>query len=114
MWTYRDTGSLNDLFEKREDACKKLETAESALLKSATLAWHRKEKEHRKAMSRKLKDEEIPKKDSDFKLPKPEANRQLLDELVPAAERPHHKTGFLGLFGPKVDTIDWCKVCFNL
>ena len=28
---------------------------------------------------------------------------------VPKEQRPTHKLGFLGLFGEKVDTIDWCR-----
>ncbi|KAF9567911.1 DUF221-domain-containing protein [Agrocybe pediades] len=109
VWMYRDTSSLNDLFEKREDACAKLEAAEAALLKSATLAWRRKAKEYRKIQSRKLKDEEITQDQYDPKLAMPPASRELLDELVPPDARPHHRTGFLGLVGQKVDTIDWCK-----
>ena len=39
----------------------------------------------------------------------PPANREL-DDLVAPNRRPKYQTGFLGLFGPKVDSIDWCKV----
>lgn len=34
---------------------------------------------------------------------------QLKDNQVPNEHRPTHKTGFLGLFGKRVDTIDWAK-----
>ena len=29
---------------------------------------------------------------------------------VPLNKRPQHRLGFLGLWGRKVDTIEWCKV----
>ena len=35
--------------------------------------------------------------------------RELLDELVPPNSRPKHRTGFWGLWGKTVDTLDWCK-----
>lgn len=40
---------------------------------------------------------------------------QLLESYAQPANRPKHRLGFLGLFGKKVDTIEWCMVrptCF--
>lgn len=34
----------------------------------------------------------------------------ILDTYAPVEKRPHHRLGFLGLWGEKVDTIEWCKV----
>ncbi|TFK44505.1 hypothetical protein BDQ12DRAFT_701964 [Crucibulum laeve] len=107
VWLYRDTKTLNELFEARQDACKKLEAAESQLLKMATQAWRAKEKMHRKDQKRKSKDPES--RDEEIEMTVPPASHAFLDELVPPNKRPTHHTGLLGLFGPKVDTIDWCK-----
>ncbi|KAF9528530.1 DUF221 family protein [Crepidotus variabilis] len=105
VWIYRDTKELNKLFERRVDACKKLESAESKILKTATMAWRLREKQHKKTQKRKLKDEE----EVDAPLVMPPPSREFLDDLVPSIDRPKHKTGLLGLLGEKVDTIDWCK-----
>lgn len=107
VWTYRDTGTLNDLFEKRQEACEKLEVAEAALLKSTTLAWRKRGELFRKTRSRKLTDEEHSTKEKELTIPP--ASRELLDELVAPNMRPKHKTGFLGLFGRRVDAIDYFK-----
>lgn len=56
----------------------------------------------------KVKDEEKDSTIVDTLVPAP--SREFLDELVPSTKRPKHRTGFLGLFGPKVDTVDWCSV----
>lgn len=108
IWMYRDTGTLNDLFDKRVDACHRLESAEAALLKSATLVWRQREKQHQRVQSRKMDDEENNKENE--KLVKPPPSMELLNDLVPSIHRPRHRTGILGLLGPKVDTIEWCKV----
>lgn len=34
----------------------------------------------------------------------------MIQEYVPANKRPRHRLGFKGLWGKKVDTIEWCKV----
>lgn len=33
----------------------------------------------------------------------------LLEKYAPPKKRPRHRLGFMGLFGKKVDTIQWCK-----
>ncbi|KAH9485237.1 hypothetical protein JR316_0002144 [Psilocybe cubensis] len=107
IWLYRDTGSLNDVFERRVDACSKLEAAVAEVLKRATLAWGAKNKQYKKSQFRKLKDAECTGEDGELAIP--EAKQELLDELVPIDARPKHRTGLLGIFGRKVDTIQWCK-----
>jgi hypothetical protein len=106
VWMYRDSRELNELFEQRQEACQKLETAASAILVQATAAWRKKVKLHNKS-HRKRKDEENAEA---FELVKPEPTLDLLNELVPLAQRPRHRTGALGLVGSKVETIEWCKV----
>lgn len=107
VWILRDHATLNALFEERQKACSKLEAAESKLLKKTTQTWRKREIAHRKQQKIKPKDEE---KDDEGGLSVPLPSRELLDELVPVVSRPKHRTGFLGLFGTKVNTIDWCKV----
>ncbi|KAF7361617.1 hypothetical protein MVEN_00504900 [Mycena venus] len=89
----------------RSHACNKLEAAEAKVLKHATDAWRIKERAHRKLQKKKKQDEEQG--DSPLELPAAPP-RELLDELVPEKVRPTHRTGFLGLFGKKVETIPWC------
>ncbi|KAF5351925.1 hypothetical protein D9756_007456 [Leucocoprinus leucothites] len=107
VWLFRDTRSLNELFERRQQACAKLEEAETALLKNAVLAWRKKVKLHKKAMKRRKKDEEGNHMSNELEVPP--ITGEFLDELVPPAERPHHRTGTWGMIGHKVDTIEWCK-----
>ncbi|KAJ7268676.1 late exocytosis, associated with Golgi transport-domain-containing protein [Mycena haematopus] len=105
VWIYRDTKKLNKLFQRRQDACTKLEAAEAEVLKHATNAWRIKELAHRKMQKNKKRDEE----QGDTPLELPAApSREFLDELVPEDDRPTHRIGFLGLLGEKVETIPWC------
>lgn len=103
---------LNDGFEERTKACKKLEAAESKLLRTATLTWRKRLKEHEKAAKRaRPKDEEKGDSGDSEPLVIPDKpSHQFLNELVSNEKRPKHRLGFMGLFGQKVDTIDWCKV----
>jgi calcium permeable stress-gated cation channel len=41
------------------------------------------------------------------------AASKILEMYAPPNLRPRHRTGFLGLLGKKVDTIEWCKVGYN-
>lgn len=108
VWIFRDTKDLNELFEERQEVCANLEDAEARLLTQATKAWRKKESAHRKAQKVKPRDEE--KTGEGTKLVLPPASLELLDELVPLNTRPRHRTGFLGLIGPKIDSIEWYKV----
>ncbi|KXN90147.1 hypothetical protein AN958_04637 [Leucoagaricus sp. SymC.cos] len=107
VWLFRDTRSLNETFEERQETCEKLEAAETTYLEELVLAWRKKEKAHKKAMKRRKKDEEGDHVSSELELPP--ITREFLDELVPSAKRPHHRNGFLGMIGQKVDSIDWYK-----
>ncbi|PPR03078.1 hypothetical protein CVT24_012391 [Panaeolus cyanescens] len=106
VWLYRDTKSLNELFERRQEACQKLEAAESEVLKLATKAWRVKQKQFNKIERRRARDAEAGEKET---LEMPQPSKEALNDLVPLNLRPKHRTGFLGLIGTKVDTIDWCK-----
>ncbi|KAK7039087.1 phosphate metabolism protein 7 [Paramarasmius palmivorus] len=93
VWIYRDTRTLNTLFERREEACSLLEKAITDLLKSAVQAYRKKQKKLKGDLER---------------MSIHQGGLELLDELVPQAKRPKHRPGFLGRFGAKVDTIEWC------
>jgi calcium permeable stress-gated cation channel len=130
VWIYRDTKELNHWFEERQHACGKLEGAVSSLLKDATRVWRKKEKmwkkqhkKSKKAQKKKAKghveeagekhtsanvDIENQQDEDEMVIPPP--SREFLDELVPSNKRPKHRVGLLGIFGGKVDTIDWYKV----
>ncbi|KAJ7485366.1 hypothetical protein FB451DRAFT_1229446 [Mycena latifolia] len=86
IWINRNLRTLPDIYDRRLAACAKLESAETSLLSGAA-------KRHLKAGNTPAKDEE---------------GRGGVPE-VPREERPTHKLGFLGLFGEKVDSIEWAR-----
>ncbi|KAG5729523.1 hypothetical protein E4T56_gene4603 [Termitomyces sp. T112] len=105
VWILRDHSTLNKLFRERQDICTKLEAAIASLLAKATKMWRRREKTLHRACRSKSQDSE----DANSVFRAHTASRELLNELVPPAHRPRHRVGVLGLFGNKVDTINWCK-----
>jgi len=109
IWLFRDTKSLNELFERRQEACAKLEKGVMVLLRDAISAWKKNVKLHKKEIQRRKEDEEGSNHVL-IELEVPPITKEFLDELVPPANRPHHRIGFLGMVGQKVDTIEWCKV----
>ncbi|KIK55038.1 hypothetical protein GYMLUDRAFT_249051 [Collybiopsis luxurians FD-317 M1] len=88
IWINRDLKELPDLYDRRLKACNKLESAENKLLSIAA--------------KRRLKAEKEAGKEKD-------AEAQGSSVAVPENERPTHKLGFLGLFGEKVDSIEWAR-----
>ncbi|GAA5869649.1 hypothetical protein JCM8547_005096 [Rhodosporidiobolus lusitaniae] len=92
IWFARDLKELPDLYDRREKACKKLESAETKILKLAT-------KQIRKNAKKNLDAPELD----------PEANKAAVMRYVPQKKRPTHKLGPLGLWGKKVDTIEWAR-----
>ncbi|EJD51988.1 DUF221-domain-containing protein [Auricularia subglabra TFB-10046 SS5] len=94
IWIYRESKILSELFEDRQKACEKLETAVTQVLRRATKV------QNTRAKTALEKGVDVP---------YPAATRALLDELVPPGKRPQHRLGMLGLVGKKVDTIEWAK-----
>ncbi|KAI3622643.1 duf221 family protein [Moniliophthora roreri] len=98
IWVNRDLKNLPEIYERRQAAEKKLESAETKLLSIAAKNKLAAEKKNKKGGT------------------DPEANVSYAE--VPKEQRPTHKLGFLGLFGEKVDTIEWCRdeirVCTEL
>jgi hypothetical protein len=92
------------MFAERQKACSKLEDALSKLLSRATETWNVK---HAKKLKKgSISDEE--KQEIVTAPPKPSHDH--LRELVPDDERPSHRTGYLGVFGNKVDSIEYYSV----
>ncbi|KAL1686821.1 hypothetical protein GGG16DRAFT_63488 [Schizophyllum commune] len=110
VWLYRDTRALNKLFEERQKACKKLEGAESKLLRLAVKNHRKKQAQHDKLVKKSKKADPESATPEGLDLPPPSVD--LLNELVPANKRPHHRTGLLGLIGKKVDSIEYWKARF--
>ncbi|KAJ6595767.1 hypothetical protein DFH09DRAFT_1135552 [Mycena vulgaris] len=85
IWINRNLRTLPDVYDRRLAACAKLESAETSLLSGAA-------KKHLKSGAAG--------KDPEQRGGVPEVARE---------DRPTHKLGFLGLFGEKVDSIDWAR-----
>ncbi|KAF8637999.1 hypothetical protein AX16_010631 [Volvariella volvacea WC 439] len=107
VWLFRDTRELNELYEQRQDACELLEAAESQLLKLAMKAWRKRRAAQKKARKAGNDVEKHQNGATEEAIEPP--SMTLLNELVPAKQRPRHRAGLLGILGKKVDTIDWCK-----
>ncbi|CAK5261869.1 unnamed protein product [Mycena citricolor] len=86
IWINRNLRTLPDIYDRRTAACSKLEAAETKLLSIAA-------KSHLKATKAGTKD----------------AEQSGDAPVVAEADRPTHKLGFLGLFGEKVDSINWAR-----
>ena len=92
---------MPDVYKQRLNACDRLESAETALLKTAAEIQAKKDKE--------------PGKDADLPPDAQSGELSLADKLVPRDQRPTHRLpiGFLPfglpLIGTKVDSIDWAK-----
>jgi hypothetical protein len=74
---------------------------------------HKSQKGSKREAKVKAKDEEHGNSENDegTELKPPDVPiERLLEQLVPEHKRPHHKTGLLGWFGRKLDTIEWYKV----
>jgi hypothetical protein len=90
IWINRNLKELPDVYDRRLAACAKLESAETSLLQTAT-------KLRLKAVQTAAKN------GTDVEA----SNQESIQ--VPESERPTHKLGFLGLFGQKVDSINWAR-----
>lgn len=97
IWIKADTSALDDLVDERDKVAFKLEKAEIKLVK---LANKNRLKEAGKGVSH---DEESPIGDNNAE------SGSVASRWVPSKKRPTHRTGKLGLIGPKVDTINWAR-----
>ena len=91
VWLARDLKDLPDAYDRRTQACLKLEAAEFKLLKTAV-----------KAINKKKGPEAPTQEDL-------EADKSLIDKYVPRNKRPTHRLGKIPCMGEKVDTIEWAR-----
>ncbi|PPQ71906.1 hypothetical protein CVT26_007201 [Gymnopilus dilepis] len=98
IWINRDLKEIPDIYDRRLAACSKLEAGETKLLRTAVKLRLKALKEHNKAAKKSNA--------SSTESTSPIAQAEI---EVPESERPTHKLGFLGLFGEKVDTINWAR-----
>jgi len=104
IWLNRDLKELPEVYDRRAAATARLEKAEVAYIKTAIKL---RQAESKAVGRKKLKKASYEGSDNSKKNSPTAAD---FDEtLVPRDQRPQHRTGFLGLFGPKVDTLDWCR-----
>lgn len=96
IWISGDVKKIDDLVEQRDKIAFKLEKAEVKLIKLAN-------KERNKALKGASSDQEEAPPSLDAE------SGSIAARWVPTKKRPSHRTGFLGLVGKKVDTIDWCR-----
>ncbi|SCV74185.1 BQ2448_6617 [Microbotryum intermedium] len=105
VWIVRDLKELPDLYDRRRKACSKLESAEFKLLRIATKMIAAKNQKQRKSAKKKSKLDEVEISIKNEAVPIPDS----IQELVSDDQRPKHKLGLLGMFGQKVDTIEWAR-----
>ncbi|KAF6764352.1 hypothetical protein DFP72DRAFT_871593 [Ephemerocybe angulata] len=114
IWINRDLKELPEFYDRREKACNKLEGAEVALMRTALKIKLAESKAAAKGKSPKIPAKNDS-RDSTTDLRKgavaagEDAEVGIEETVVPRDKRPMHKTGFLGLFGTKVDSIEWCR-----
>lgn len=106
IWINRDLKELPEVYDRRSKACQKLEKAETTLLRTAVKL---KIAAAKAAAKGKGSGPAPPPRDSTKPTSRDTEATVVDDDVVPREKRPQHKTGFLGLFGQKVDTIEWCR-----
>jgi hypothetical protein len=102
IWITGDSTKVDELVEERDKVAYQLEKAEVKLLKAAN-------GERLKAIKKGAHSEEEP-------VVAPAAGEQadtesgsLAARWIPTKKRPTHKLGKFGLYGHKVDSINWCR-----
>ncbi|KAG6826743.1 hypothetical protein H0H92_014616 [Tricholoma furcatifolium] len=93
VWINRNLKELPDIYDRRLSACNKLESAETALLKTAA----------------NLRLAAIKKAKKSGNTADLEAAQSLDTVSVPKDQRPQHRLGSIPFTGEKVDTIEWCR-----
>jgi hypothetical protein len=96
VWITHDTTEVDKLVEERDKTAQILEGGEVKLIKLAN-------GERLKAIKQGAGNDEHPEEAGDAE------SGSLAARWVPAKKRPTHKLGKFGLFGKKVDTIDYCR-----
>ncbi|KAM0273964.1 hypothetical protein ACHAQH_008084 [Verticillium albo-atrum] len=95
LWIAGTTKELDDLVEERDKAAMKLEGAEVKLIKAVN-------KERLKAIKNGASAEKPPASNDT-------EPGQVAARWIPQKSRPTHRLGKFGLFGKKVDSIEWAR-----
>ncbi|KDQ31952.1 hypothetical protein PLEOSDRAFT_1074367 [Pleurotus ostreatus PC15] len=99
VWINRDLKELPEIYDRRASACNKLESAETALLKTAA-----------KLRLEGLKKSQKGKKGSKEHDVVASGDVERADtSIVPRDQRPRHRLGWIPFKGPKIDTIEWAR-----
>ncbi|KAI8451639.1 hypothetical protein BY996DRAFT_7281872 [Phakopsora pachyrhizi] len=109
IWISRELKNLPKIYNERVKCTLMLESAETKICKAAVV--------RNKGITRRLLPSSGPAAGISFSRELREEFSKDLDptlsdpanEFVHRKSRPTHRLGFLGLFGRKVDTVDWCK-----
>ncbi|KAK0629621.1 hypothetical protein B0T17DRAFT_487473 [Bombardia bombarda] len=96
IWITSNTKELDALVKERDKVAFRLEKAEVKLIKLAN-------KERQKAIKKGASVDEAAQTPLDAE------SGSIAARWVPNKKRPSHRLGPLGLFGKKVDTINWCR-----
>ncbi|KAM5533374.1 hypothetical protein V8D89_012924 [Ganoderma adspersum] len=117
VWLNRDLKEMPDLFDRRQAAAMKLESAETTLINTAVkLHKKRVKKEAKKGDKRASLDTSRPLTSNSRTTGDAERDVSLAEKLVPRKKRPTHRLPIaswmpfaLPLIGKKVDSIDWAR-----
>lgn len=102
IWINRNLKELPEIYSRRLSACNKLESAETALLRTAAKIRQREEKKKSKASKKTVP---VSKEHTHTH----SEDLETAAIVVPHGQRPTHRLGFLPFTGKKVDTIDWAR-----
>ena len=98
VWITADTTKVDALVEERDEVAHRLEGAEVKLIRAANA-------ERLKAVKKGASNEE----ERQEQIQGDAESGSLAARWVPTKKRPTHKLGKFGLFGKKVDTINWSR-----
>ncbi|KAI0642619.1 DUF221-domain-containing protein [Trametes meyenii] len=123
VWLNRDLKEMPDLYERRQNAAKKLESTETTLLNTAVKLHNKQQKANAKASGKTTTGDSRKSTDNDGRpLTEPsiidaeQGEITLAEKLVPKNKRPTHRLPpfswmpfALPLMGKKVDSIEWAR-----
>ncbi|KNF06712.1 hypothetical protein PSTG_00028 [Puccinia striiformis f. sp. tritici PST-78] len=107
VWISRALDDLPEIYNKRLECVSMLESAQTTLIKKAIQQHKSTTLKNEKSSS--LLPATIKRTRSKDQQNSVVVEQDPVDQFVKRKSRPHHRLGFLGLFGKKVDTIDYCK-----
>ena len=99
VWSAAQTKDLENNVEQRDKAAIKLEGGETKLIKLCNNARLKSIKKGGKGEAQGAPDQSVARAESG----------QAASRWIKPKERPTHKLGKFGLYGKKVDTVNWCR-----